>query len=261
MHNAPDGEAGIAPIQLRVASDPPDPFVPFGAAHLGAIALTFAVPLALEIVVRGRKVDALGGAIRAAFAAELIATWIAWYGLLFGRGWLSAQTILPMELCDWAAIAALATLLRPNQLTYELAYFWSLTGTLQALLTPELFYGFPDPRFLVFFAFHGGAIGAAIYLTVGLGLRPHPASILRVLAWSIVYLVSALLANRLLDTNFGYLGAKPARASLLDLMGPWPVYIGEVAALGVALVLVLYAPFFAIDLVRRNRTGPAPVPP
>ncbi|HEY1612789.1 MAG TPA: TIGR02206 family membrane protein [Rhizomicrobium sp.] len=228
------------------------PFVTFGAAHLIAIALATVMPLALGAAVRRRGSSRIRDAIRLALATELIATWVLWYGLIFARGWLSPQTILPMDLCDWAVIAAIVTLLRPNQATYELTYFWSLSGTMQALLTPELFYGFPDLRFIVFFGFHGGAIAAAVYLTVGLRYRPVGVSIPRVLGWSIVYLATALAVNGLFHTNFGYLSAKPARASLLDLMAPWPFYIGEMAALGVVLVIVLYLPFFVFDRWRGN---------
>ncbi len=226
------------------------PFVPFGAAHVTAIVLAFVIPVSAGMLARGN--DRLARAIRIALAAWLGATFVTWYALIISRGWLEAQTILPMDLCDWTVIAAFITLVKPNQLTYELAWFWSLTGTLQAMLTPALFYGFPDLRFLVFFAFHGGALAAALYLTVGLGFRPYPVSILRALAWTIVYLVAALVTNRLFHTNFGYLSAKPARASLLDLMGPWPVYIGETAVLAVLLVLLLYMPFFYLDVARKG---------
>jgi hypothetical integral membrane protein (TIGR02206 family) len=190
-----------------------------------------------------------------AFAGELIATWVLWYWLIATRGWLSPQTLLPMDLCDWATIAALATLLRPNQRSYELAYFWALSGTLQALVTPDLFYDSPDLRFVVFFAFHGGTVAAVLFLTLAAGMRPWPASIPRVLARSSLYLVAALATNWAFGTNFGYLSAKPANPSLLDVMGPWPLYIVELVGLAVLYVVVLYLPFFIADRrARRHRT-------
>ncbi len=147
-------------------------------------------------------------------------------------------------------IGRIFTLIRPNQRTYELAYFWALGGTLQALLTPDLQYGFPDLRFDVFFLFHSGIIAAVLYLTFGSRLRPWPSSIPRVLLWSLVYLVLALTVNWAFKTNFGYLSAKPPGPSLLDALAPWPYYIGEMAVLGVISILIYYAPFYVADRLK-----------
>ena len=142
------------------------------------------------------------------------------------------------------------TLIYPNQRTYELCYFWALGGTLQALLTPDLSYGFPDPRFISFFALHGGVIAAALYMTLCMAMRPVPMSIARTFAWSTVYLVVAMATNAMLGTNFGYLRAKPASPSLLDYMAPWPFYIVQLALLAIVFTLLYYAPFFIIDQLR-----------
>jgi hypothetical integral membrane protein (TIGR02206 family) len=231
------------------------PFVAFGASHLTVMTLTVIVAPGLAIIARRLRSEKFARAVSLAFAAELIVTWIVWYWLIAARGWISAQTILPMDLCDWATIATLATLLLPNQRSYELAYFWALSGTLQALVTPELYYDFPDLRFIIFFAFHGGTIAAVLFLTLERGMRPHRSSLPRVIAWSLLYLASALAVNRLFGTNFGYLSAKSTKPSLLDAMGPWPIYIAELAGVGILYVLVLYAPFFVADRLKRRRTS------
>ncbi|HEY6578076.1 MAG TPA: TIGR02206 family membrane protein [Rhizomicrobium sp.] len=228
------------------------PFVPFGPDHLVAIALAFVVPLALGIFVRASRNRSLARAMSLVLAAELIGTWVLWYWLIAARGWLSPATLLPMQLCDWATITALIALFGRGQRSFELAYFWAFSGTLQALLTPDLFYAFPDLRFIVFFAFHDGAIAAVVYLMAAYGMRPVPASLPRVVGWSLFYFVCALAANALLHTNFGFLSAKPAKASLLDLMGPWPIYVFEIVGLGFVFVLLLYAPFYIADLSRRG---------
>jgi hypothetical integral membrane protein (TIGR02206 family) len=231
------------------------PFVPFGPDHLAAIALAFVVPVALGFVARRSASRRVARVFALALAAELIATWILWYWLIASRGWTSLATILPMQLCDWAAVAAIAALTRPAQRTYELTYFWALSGTLQALLTPDLYYGFPDLRFIVFFAFHDGAIAAALYLLVACGMRPVPASLPRVVVWSLGYFVAALAVNAVFHTNFGFLSEKPAKASLLDLMGPWPIYDFELLGLGIGFLILLYLPFFMADRLRRPLAG------
>lgn len=231
------------------------PFVRFGTAHLAVIALTFVLPIGFAAIARlTRKLD-VARAISLLFAAGLLATWLLWYWLILSQGWVSAGTVLPMNLCDWAALAALVTLVRPNQWSYEFAWFWSLSGTLQALLTPDLAYDFPDLRFVVFFAFHGGVIASVLYLTLGLGMRPWPRSIPRVIAWSLAYLLAALAVNGAFHTNFGYLRAKPVEPSLLDYLGPWPVYLFALIGLGLLYIFLLYSPFLLADRIRAARRG------
>jgi hypothetical integral membrane protein (TIGR02206 family) len=229
------------------------PFILFGPDHLAAIALAFVVPVAAGAFVRANANRRLARAVAFAFVSELIGTWALWYWLIAARGWFSPGTILPMQLCDWAAIAALVALVTCGQRSYELAYFWAFSGTLQALLTPDLSSGFPDLRFIVFFAFHDGAIASALFLMIAYGMRPVPASIPRVIVWSFGYFGCALAVNRLFHTNFGYLSAKPAMPSLLDWLGPWPFYDFALVGLGFLYVLLLYSPFFIADRLHPRR--------
>ena len=122
---------------------------------------------------------------------------------------------------------AAVTLIYPNQWTYELCYFWALGGTLQALLTPDISVRISRSQFIGFFALHGGVIASVLFMTLGMGMRPVPMSIVRALAWSAFYVAAAMAVNAMLDTNFGYLRMKPVHPSLLDYMAPWPFYIAQ----------------------------------
>lgn len=227
-------------------------FVPFGKAHLLAIGLAFEIPVILAFVVRIAKSKALADAVRWAFAVELIATYALWYWLLYERGWMAVGNMLPMHLCDWAAIVCIVSLIRPNQRTYELAYFWALTGTLQATLTPELALGWPDPRFIVFFGFHCGVIAAVMYMMLGMKMRPTPQSLPRVIAWTLFYGVAAGLVDWIFGVNFGFLAAKSKNPSVLDLLSPWPWYILELVPIALVFILILYSPFFIADRLRKR---------
>jgi hypothetical integral membrane protein (TIGR02206 family) len=226
------------------------PFAAFGPAHCGVIALTFITPLILSAFTHLCDGGMIARIIGWSFVTLLVIDKILGLVLLHRSGELTIESAVPMHLCDWAAIMVVITFVYPNQWTYELCYFWSLGGTLQALLTPDLAHGFPDFRFITFFVLHGSVIAAVVYMTLGMGMRPVPMSIVRALAWSTFYLITAVAVNAMLDTNFGYLRAKPAHPSLLDYMAPWPLYIVQLGLLAIAFTLIYYAPFFIIDRLR-----------
>ena len=230
----------------------PSPFILFGNSHLAVLAVTFVLPLVLAAVTRMSDAAIMDRIVRTSFALWLIGIWIVWYWLVFHSGWQSAQTLLPMHLCDWACIAVIVTMLFPNQRSYELAYFWALIGTLQGLLTPDLQVGLPDLRAIVFFGFHGGVIAGVLYLTFGSRLRPYGTSIPRVIVTTLIYAATAGLVDWAFDVNFGYLRAKPAQASVLDFLAPWPWYIGELVLIGLIAIFIFYAPWFIADRLRRK---------
>jgi hypothetical integral membrane protein (TIGR02206 family) len=221
-------------------------FVPLGPSHIAALAVAIAAGVTLAITVRLWP-GWLAAVIRWGLASSLLVIWILWLLLVFKNGWASLATLLPMNLCDWNTAVVIVTLIWRKQWSYDLAYFWTFGGTIQALLTPDLAYDFPDLRFVVFFGLHGAVIASVLFLTFGLRMRVWPSSIIRVVVCSAAYFSSALATDVLFGVNFGYLMTKPMHRSLLDLFSPWPYYVVEMALLAFALVLVLYLPFLLFD--------------
>jgi hypothetical integral membrane protein (TIGR02206 family) len=228
----------------------PGRFVPFGHDHVAALLLTVLVPALLAFAARRRP--GLDRPFRWVFAGVLIATWIAWYALFVTRGWIGLGNALPMNLCDWATVALIATLVRPNPRAYELAYFWAFAGTIQGLVTPDVNYAFPEPQFVVFILGHAAIVAAVIYLTFGTRMRQVPASIPRVVGWTLAYAAAAGLVDWTLGTNYGFFRAKPSHPTFFDLLSTWPYYIPETVALGVVAVLLLYLPWFLADRLRHR---------
>lgn len=159
------------------------------------------------------------------------------------EGWLTWMSFLPLELCDAALVLAVATLLRPRQGAAELLWFWSASGSVLAMLTPELPWNFPRWEFVVFFGLHGLVLVAAVLLVFGLGLRPRPGAAWRALGITAAWTAFVFLVNVALGTNFMYLRHKPVVATPLDWMGPWPVYIAAGAAVALVLFHLLALPF------------------
>lgn len=229
------------------------PFVVFGRSHQIVLALIIVVPLLLSAVARMARSRSFELAVRWVLALTISLTWAAWFVVFHKMGWLNLSNMLPMDLCSWAAIATVVSLVAPNQKSYELAYFWAIAGTTQGIVTPDIPFDFPEFRFIEFSLFHGGIIAAVLFMTFGLKMRPLPQSLPRVVGWSLIYMAVAGLIDWLLKVNYGFLRAKPGHASLYDMMPAWPWYIGDVVGLALLSVLICYSPFFVADLFRRKK--------
>jgi hypothetical integral membrane protein (TIGR02206 family) len=159
------------------------------------------------------------------------------------RGDWSLERYLPFHLTDAVTIVAAIALWTARPVAVELAYFWALTASLQAVLTPDLGEGFPDPYFWTYFVTHSGAVIAACLLVFGRELEPRAGAVRRAFIATAWVAGAAALANLLTGGNYMFLREKPDSGSLLDLMGPWPWYIAGAAVLALALFAALDAPF------------------
>ena len=155
---------------------------------------------------------------------------------------------LPFQLSDAVTLVAVLALWRPRPLLVELVFYWAFAATLQALITPDLRQAYPDVLYFTYFATHGGALAAACLLVIGEGRRPRAGSARRAFAVTAGFAAAAAVATVATGGNYLFLRRKPAGGSLLDVMGPWPLYIGAAALLGLAL-------FLALEAVARHYPG------
>lgn len=227
-------------------------FILFGPDHLAVLFLTLALPALLAVLVRVRGGERRVQSICAGLAATLLLNQVILLIYVVRTG-LPVEEHLPFQLCDWAMLTCVAALLWRHRLAFELTYFWGLAGTLQAVLTPDLEYGFPNPGFILFSIAHSGIIVAILFLTLGLRMRPTLQSLWRAFLGVQVYAIVTVLVNLALDTNYGYLLRKPARPSLLDFLGPWPWYIASLEFVALMLFFLFYAPFAWGNRRRRKR--------
>jgi hypothetical integral membrane protein (TIGR02206 family) len=154
----------------------------------------------------------------------------------------TAEVNLPLQLTDAVTLVSVAALWRPESaLLVELVYFWALSASLQAVLTPDLGQAHPDLLFFTYFATHSGALAAACLLVFGTRRAPRPNAVWRVYAITLAFAGLAAVGTLLTGGNYMFLRHKPARGSLLDFMGPWPVYILAGALLGLVMFLALAA--------------------
>ncbi len=150
---------------------------------------------------------------------------IAYISLKIIHGLFDLRYHLPLQLCDLAAASVVLAIFSHRKIFFELAFFWGLTGTLQAILTPDLQHDFPHPDFLVFFMMHSGIVAGVLFLAISGKKCIRPGSAIRVFLLSQIYIGGMIPLNFLLEANYGYLTHKPFRGTLMEYLGPWPWYI------------------------------------
>jgi hypothetical integral membrane protein (TIGR02206 family) len=230
-------------------------FHAFGLSHLIVIILTIGVPFLLALFVHRTKSRHLERSICFAISALLLINYVAYLFVARRFGVDHWYKVLPLQLCDWAMIVIIGALWSGNRRWLEVAYFWGIGGTLQAIITPNLRFGFPDLRFVSFFVAHSGIIIGIVFLMLIYGFRPRPIGILRTFAWTEVYFVVAFTVDLLTGENYGFLLHKPEAASLLNFLSDSrPLYLLEFHILAFVFFALLYVPFAIVDLVRKGET-------
>jgi hypothetical integral membrane protein (TIGR02206 family) len=231
------------------------PFQPYGVPHLVVIFLTVALPFVLAAIVRRTKSPSVERTIVALLTAVLVLNYVAYLIFVRSRDVVNWQQMLPLQLCDWGIVVVIVAMWTGSQRWFEVAYFWGIGGTLQAVLTPNLRFGFPDWRFISFFTSHSGIIIGVVFLMLIRRYRPYPMSIVRTFLWSELYFIVTLIADELTGFNYGFLLHKPEAFSILSfLSNSRPVYLLEMHGVALLFFLVLYAPFAVVDLMRGDRS-------
>jgi hypothetical integral membrane protein (TIGR02206 family) len=229
------------------------PFHPYGVAHLLVIFLTIAVPFALAALVRWIKSSLIERIIVGALSLALVVNYFIYLSLVRQFGAVSWEQLLPLQLCDWAMAVIIIAMWTRRPRWFEVAYFWGIGGTVQAVLTPNLAFGFPDFRFFSFFVSHCGIIIGVIFLMLVHQLRPRALSIVRVFAWTELYFIITLAADKFTGFNYGFLLHKPEAKTLLNILSDYrPLYLFQMHLLALAFFVVLYLPFAIYDFTRRK---------
>ena len=231
-------------------NDAPE-FQPYGLPHLTVILLTVVLPFVLAAIVRQTKSQRLEKMIIDVLSAVLIFNYIVYLVFIRSSGVVEWRQMLPMQMCDWGMFVVIVAMWTGSQRWFEVAYFWGIGGTLQAVLTPNLRFGFPDWRFISFFTSHSGIIVGVVFLMLTRGYRPYPMSLVRVWLWSEFYFVVTFVVDELTGFNYGFLLHKPEAFSILSFLSDSrPLYLLQLHGVALLFFLVLYTPFGIFDFTR-----------
>jgi hypothetical integral membrane protein (TIGR02206 family) len=230
---------------------------------VGFLTVEHLVPLAALILLAAvlcaaarRRPGTWRDGVAGALAVIIVVAELSWQPYLLLQGRWSPAIALPVQLCDVGGFVAAAALWWRKPLLVEVAYFWGLGGTLQALLTPDLGDHFPSFPYLQFYVTHAAVVLAGLYLVIGLRLQPRAGAVPRIFFLTLGFAAAVALVDVVTGGNYLYLRHIPPGGSLLNLMGPWPWYIVTGVAAALVSLLILDAPF---HFVRRRPDGPRPM--
>lgn len=167
------------------------------------------------------------------------------------EGTFTFQEELPFHLCRLLAFIMPFVIYFKNRKWFGITYFFTIVGTLQALLTPDLPQAAPHYSYIIYWILHGVLIYLPIYCIVVFGFKINRRDFINAVVAGNIYMVLTLLINFMLGSNYFYTSHKPPSASLLDFLGPWPWYLLSVEILTIMLFILAWVPFWLTGKMKK----------
>lgn len=147
---------------------------------------------------------------------------------------------LPLQLCSISLYLCAIMLLTRNYKVFEVAFFVSMIGAFIAIITPELFFGFPHMRFFQFFFVHIAIILSCFYMLWIEGFKPTFKSVIKAFITLNILAGFVFITNQIIGSNYMFLSRKPSNVSIIDFLGPYPWYILSLEVVALTLFILLY---------------------
>ena len=229
-------------------------FTAFSLAHFLPILLMI-LCIVLIYIYRERLADSkCDRQIRFALAFAMIFSEMSYYWRLVGIPSLGPNPVdhLPITVCGWAVVFGSYMVVTKSQSLFDIAYFWLLSGTVFALITPTVitYTGPTRFRYYQFWLEHTLGYIAIFYMIFVHKMRPNIKSFIRAYISMGVLTAVAFYANRLIGPGANYLFmARPEDTpSVLDILPPNFALRFFVMASVITLMFVLaYLPWFLKD--------------
>lgn len=204
----------------------------YGAQHIvSLVVIALAAILVVWLARIARDENRVDRALRTAGWALLIvsALWSVYW--LLPVHFDIAQS-LPLHFSDAMRYLAAIALITRSGWSIAVLYYWGLTLNLQSIITPDLNYlQMPLLEFVMYWLLHGTVLVVPILLAWGLRTTPTWRGYGLGFAATAAWAGAAFLINAAIGTNYAYMNGPPAGTSILDLLGPWPIYIAWEAVL------------------------------
>ena len=225
----------------------------FSAAHLIPVFLLFVVLFLLYKYRNSIKNSSYETNFRYILGFALIICDMSYYWRLSACPWLSEGAIesLPIGVCAWSVIFCSFMIIGKSQRLFDIVYFWLLSGSLFALITPTplTFCGPTRFRYYQFWLEHTLGYIAVFYMIFVHGMRPNKRSFVRsFLALAALAAFAAWVNSMIPGANYIYMARPESAPSILDILPPH--YGLRIAIMAIAMIVMFclaYLPWYLKD--------------
>ena len=158
---------------------------------------------------------------------------------------------LPIGVCMWSVIFCSFMVIGKKQSLFDIVYFWLLSGSLFALLTPTpiTYTGPTRYRYYQFWLEHTLGYVAIFYMIFVHNMRPTVKSAIRSYIALVVLAVIAYWANNMIPgANYLYMARPEAAPSVLDILPPhFGLRLTIMAAVITLMYFLAYLPWYLKD--------------
>ena len=217
-------------------------FQVFNAEH--GMILLISVVCILAILIVGRKIPQ-----KTEYFYRLLLGGLLWgqeivlYSYRYSEGSLSLSEHLPLHMCSISVLLIPIMLYKKHKFLSNVLYFWGMGGATQALLTPTVGADTSSFLFYQFFFSHSLIVAGVLYPIIVLSYRIDKEEFFQAIGATIFILPFVGLINWMVGGNYFYLAHKPDADTLLNVLGPWPLYIIPLVMIGILIFGILYLPF------------------
>ena len=201
-------------------------FTNFTLQHFAPIIITIGLILLIYRFRDSLRDSRYEEKLRYIMAFVMIISEMSYYWRLIGVPSLEPNPIdhLPITVCGWAVVFGSYMVIGKSQTLFDISYFWLLSGSIFALITPTVitYTGFTRFRYYQFWTEHTIGYIAIFYMIFVHKMRPTVKSAVKSYVSLIVLAVIAYATNRMLGPGANYLFlAKPEETpSVLDVLPP-----------------------------------------
>ena len=223
------------------------PFIRFSPSHLAVISLSLFLFIYIPYRIKSDPKALWVDMISKSLGILLIGNELGWVIYKLSLGHTYWAEFMPFELCTINAyLLGILLIFRPSYAIFEVVYFWAMAGTVQGIITPRLFAGFPHYLFFEYFITHTGIVLATLILIFRYNWKVTWLSLWRSFLWLQVPALINLVFDFTFDVNYMFMRALPKVSSVLDYFGHWPWYIFGCEIFALASFVFCLLPFLLL---------------